>query len=97
MAAAGARVVGPAFTLDKALVLAARADVQAAVLDIQLGRDTVAPVVRALIARDIPFVLYTGPIDTDPIRAQWPTCGVVAKPASAPVLVAAVVRAIRRR
>jgi hypothetical protein len=30
----------------------------------------------------VPFAFYTGQTETDPIRAEWPRCAIVAKPAS---------------
>jgi len=93
---AGAEIVGPALTLESAVALAEFRDVNAAVLDIQIGHDTIAPVTQLLSARGIPFLFYTGQIDTDPIRAQWPAALVVSKPASAQTLTAALRRLLRR-
>ena len=52
---AGAQVIGPAYTLDEALQLAAGM-IDIAVLDINLGRLKVWPVAQALRDRGIPFV-----------------------------------------
>ena len=93
---AGADIVGPALNLDSALALAEFRDMDAAVLDIQVGHDTIAPVAQLLSSRGIPFLFYTGQIGTDPIRAQWPAALVVSKPASAQTLIAAVRRLLRR-
>ena len=48
---AGAEIVGPALTLESAVALAEFRDVNAAVLDIQIGHDTIAPVTQLLSAR----------------------------------------------
>jgi DNA-binding NarL/FixJ family response regulator len=93
---AGADIVGPALTLESAVALAEFRELDAAVLDIQVGHDTIAPVASVLAARGIPFLFYTGQIDTDPIRAQWPAALVVSKPSSAHTLIAAVRRLVRR-
>jgi CheY-like chemotaxis protein len=60
LAELGYEVVGPVTRLDRALVLARDAPIDAAVLDVNLnGRDTYA-VADALSARAIPFVFATG-------------------------------------
>ena len=92
---AGADIVGPALNIETAVAFTEFRDLDAAVLDIQIGHDTIAPVARALASRGVPFLFYTGQVDTDPIRAQWPTALVVSKPASASALIAAVRRLVR--
>ena len=52
-------VVGPAYNLAQALELAA-ADIDAAILDVSLGKDNSYPLADALIARRLPFALATG-------------------------------------
>jgi len=42
-----------------------------------------------------PFAFYTGQTETDPIRAQWPDCEIVAKPAAPKAIVAAVAGLLR--
>jgi DNA-binding response OmpR family regulator len=90
LSAAGAEVIGPLLTVSEALAAAAREDLTAAVLDIQIGSDSIGAVALELSARGIPFVFYTGQVHTDPIRAQWPMCRVVSKPAPAHRLIAEV-------
>ena len=87
---AGAQVIGPSLTLAEAFALACRETLSAAVLDVRLGRDTVGPVARQLAARGIPFLFYTGQVETDSIRAEWPHCKIISKPASLRTLVGAV-------
>ncbi len=84
---AGAEVIGPSYSLDDAMDHAEDDDLSAAVLDIRLGEDTIAPVARLLTERGIPFVFYSGQIDNDPILAEWPTSTLVPKPASPRVVV----------
>jgi DNA-binding NtrC family response regulator len=86
---AGAEIAG-CRTVEDALALAAKNGLAAAVLDIRLGRETIAPVARELARRGIPFVFYTGQIDTDAMRAEWPDCIIVPKPAQARTIVTAV-------
>lgn len=58
---AGAVVVGPVPTVAMALDLLAReADLDGAVLDVNLGGDLVYPVADALAGRKVPFVFVTG-------------------------------------
>src|SRR5215831_14789420 len=52
----GAKVVGPAHTLNQALELASQADITLAILDWRLGKDSVGPLARMLASRNIPFV-----------------------------------------
>ncbi len=60
LAELGYTVVGPVTRLDRALDLAREAEIEGAVLDVNLnGRDTYA-VADALAARSIPFVFATG-------------------------------------
>jgi two-component SAPR family response regulator len=57
---AGARIVGPLPTADEALRVLAHEHVDAAVLDIALGRHTVYPVAHELRRRAIPFLFLSG-------------------------------------
>ena len=94
---AGAAIVGPAHTLSDAMALATREAISAAVLDLRIGRQSVEPVVRALAARSIPFLFYSGQAPSDPVRTQWPDAAVVSKPVLAPVLVAALELVLKGR
>jgi len=58
--AAGAEVFGPANTLEQALTLAGRESFDCAVLDVNLGGRTVAPLAALLRRRGAPFLLVTG-------------------------------------
>src|SRR5690606_37046196 len=58
--AAGARVLGPASSVGEAGEIAARERPDAAVLDINLGGETVAPLAEALAARGVPLVFTSG-------------------------------------
>jgi DNA-binding response OmpR family regulator len=93
---AGAQVIGPSHTLQHALALAEREHLTAAILDIQLGPDSVGPLAQRLTDRGIPFVFYTGQVHTDPIRTRWPNSKVISKPATAANLIAAVASVIKK-
>jgi CheY-like chemotaxis protein len=56
----GCEVIGPASTVSEALDLAARSKLDAATLDVNLGKETVYPVAEALEQARIPFVFVTG-------------------------------------
>ncbi|HEX4712270.1 HWE histidine kinase domain-containing protein [Phenylobacterium sp.] len=56
---AGARVIGPAYELEEAMVLLDQ-PLDAAVLDANLNGHSVTPVAQALAARNVPFVFATG-------------------------------------
>lgn len=55
----GCMVVGPASTVAQALALVGQ-DVDAALLDVNLGAEHVYPVADALAAADVPFAFVTG-------------------------------------
>lgn len=56
----GCSVVGPAPTIAEALPLATEADIDVAVLDLNLGGQPVYPVADALRARGLPYVFASG-------------------------------------
>ena len=87
---AGAVVVGPGRTFAQSLRLASRAKLSAALLDVRLGLEHVAPVAKALQRRGVPFAFYTGQSDTDLVHREWPAAPVIAKPTPARQLVSAV-------
>jgi len=60
LTAAGAKVVGPAGTIEEALNLLNDQPVDRALLDVNLGGRLITPVARALTRRRIPFVYLTG-------------------------------------
>ena len=85
-----AEVVGPSHTLAAALDLAAHADVSAAILDLCLGPESIAPVARLLNERGIPFLFYTGQSESDPVRREWPRVLSLPKPTPTRQIVQAV-------
>jgi DNA-binding response OmpR family regulator len=56
----GAVVLGPASNVAAARQLVADSTIDCAVLDVNLGRESVAPLVRELSDLKIPFVFMTG-------------------------------------
>jgi ActR/RegA family two-component response regulator len=92
---AGATIVGPAFTLSRALELATRENISAATLDLRLGHDSSASVAAVLDERHIPFLFYTGQPVGDPVRRAWPHTKVLSKPASGHAIVDAIAEIMR--
>jgi DNA-binding response OmpR family regulator len=90
LADAGAEVVGPACSVDEALDLVEDGRPSAAVLDVRLAGEDISPVASALHRRHIPFVFYSGQVETDATMRGWPGASYVAKPAPSRVLVAAI-------
>ena len=56
----GSEVVGPAATIEAALELARREDIDAAVLDVNVRGQRIDPVAEALMARGVPVLFATG-------------------------------------
>ncbi len=84
---AGAEIVGLCRTVNEALRLTAKDGPTCAILDVRLGRETVAPVARLLARRGTPFVFYTGQVDNDPALAEWSDRKIVSKPAQPTTIV----------
>jgi PAS domain S-box-containing protein len=61
---AGHSVVGPARSLQQGLHLAESEDIDAALVDVSLGRDSSAPIADRLLARSVPFAFATGYADS---------------------------------
>jgi len=92
---AGAIIVGTCTDVAAALAVANRASkIDAALLDIRLGHESIAPVAHALRERGVPFVFYSGQTETDPIHLEWPTVRIIQKPAPPWAIVSAVAHAI---
>lgn len=77
--AAGASVVGPAPSVDRALALIDAETLDAAILDVNLNGDRSFPIAEVLHARGIPFLFATG-YDCDDIPAAWNGYPCVVKP-----------------
>jgi CheY-like chemotaxis protein len=71
-------VIGPAHTLAAALKLA-EMDLDAAIVDVALGKDRSYPLADALSARGVPFALTTG-YGPEGIEAKYRTRATLGKP-----------------
>jgi hypothetical protein len=90
---AGADKVEACRTIEDALRVTD--GVTAAILDVRIGPDSVAPVARKLAARGTPFLFYTGQVGNDPMLTEWPNCNTISKPAQPQVIVKAVAELLR--
>ncbi len=77
-------------TVGEALSTLEAQPVSAAVLDVQLDRETSDVVADRLVQRGIPFLFYTGQLEAAPRHGDWPKCRVIPKPAPSETIVAAV-------
>jgi chemotaxis family two-component system sensor kinase Cph1 len=93
---AGAKVVGPAVTLDEAKRFATEEALSAALLDIRLDDDDVWPVARILAARGIPFVFSTGHFDRASLPPEWSERPILTKPVGRQKIIAALTDVIPR-
>lgn len=77
---AGATVLGPVGSVADALaILDVTADIHAAILDVNLGKETAYAIADALSARDVPFVFTTG-YDKDILPPRFAHVTVCTKP-----------------
>ncbi|MBB2682728.1 UNVERIFIED_ORG: CheY-like chemotaxis protein [Rhizobium etli] len=80
LAEAGALVLGPAQSLERAFELLTAADVlDAAVLDVNLHGKQVYPIADTLVERHVPFVFTTG-YDASTLPARFKSMSCYAKP-----------------
>jgi DNA-binding response OmpR family regulator len=75
----GHSVVGPALDLASALQLADSGGVDAAIIDVSLGREKGYPLAEVLDAKGVPFVFATG-YGTDGLDPPWRGRETLAKP-----------------
>jgi DNA-binding response OmpR family regulator len=79
---AGVPAVCACRTVHEALSTLEKQPISAAILDVQLDRETSGPVAQRLAERGVPFFFYTGAVEDGPVRREWPECKVVTKPAA---------------
>ncbi|MDX7950233.1 response regulator [Lichenihabitans sp. Uapishka_5] len=92
--AAGARVLGPAPSVEQALtLLASEPRVDAAILNLNLGGEMSFPVAEALLSRGIPFVFTTGYGD-GALDERYPQIARCEKPTNMQALHAALTTAL---
>ncbi len=84
---AGAEVVGPAGTLERALELSEAEPLNCSVLDVNLRDGHVFPAAEVLRERRIGIIFYTCYVDPDGLIRDWPDAQVLAKPAPSHLLI----------
>ncbi|WP_243851199.1 response regulator [Rhizomicrobium electricum] len=92
----GAQVLGPYHNVADALEHAGSDDISAASLDVNLGRETAAPVASVLAERNVPFVFYSVQTN-DPAIADWRHVTMIQKPAAPSDLIEAIATLVQRR
>jgi DNA-binding NtrC family response regulator len=78
--AAGAKVVGPAATLDEALRILRETGCDAVLLDLRVGEHNATSLARQLVKDGVPFVVQTGYPNSIFLKTDWPGCRVILKP-----------------
>jgi DNA-binding response OmpR family regulator len=92
----GAQVLGPYHNLADAMEHAKSDDISVASLDVNLGRDTAAPIASLLAERAVPFVFYSVSTN-DPSLANWRHVPLIEKPAAPNALIDAMATLVRAR
>ena len=94
-AAAGFVIEGPVPSLAKALVIVEHADINGALLDINLDGEKVWEVADALLSRDIPVVFVTG-YERESIPDKYADVPLCLKPVEGSAVVETLLQAVRR-
>ena len=81
----GFSVLGPFSRLSEAMVAAVHDDIDAGIIDVNLGGEFVYPVADVLVARKIPFVFVTG-YGVESIESRFADVPIVKKPVQRQVL-----------
>ena len=95
LAELGFSVVGPVSRAAEALVTARVDELDAAILDVNLGGDLIYPVAEMLAARSVPFVFVTG-YDAESIDSRYAHVPVLQKPIERDVLQRLFVPGVKR-
>ncbi len=93
---AGYEVIGPAHSVAEALALLAQFGCDAAVLDVNLGRETSEPIARELMKLGTPFATLSG-YSREQLPKMMQTAPQLRKPVSANALIAEVERCLGSR
>jgi CheY-like chemotaxis protein len=91
----GCFVVGPASRIRHALQLASEAEIDAAVLDVNVAGEKVFPVAEVLARRGVPFVFATG-YGAAGIDGAFPDSPILQKPYPEAALARALAEALAR-
>ncbi len=94
---AGAEVLGPAMSVERALELVQAETMDCAVLDVMLRDGPVFPAAQILKDKGAGIVFYSGQVNPENLKQRWPEAEVLVKPAPLPQLLRAVAVACRKR
>ena len=89
---AGATIVGPAATLQRARVLAESGNIDLALLDVNLRGEKIDPIAALLFARATPIVFVTGYGEAP--AGPWTAAPVIGKPFAEAELLCAIRQAL---
>ena len=78
---AGVKVIGPVGTLEEAIAIATREEIDIAVVDVDLHGKQSYPAADILRKKGTPFVWHTGVINRDTFLQTYPDVPVIEKPA----------------
>ena len=92
---AGAETVACCRNVKDGLTAVEQEPPAAAILDVNIGPRTIAPVARRLSRCGTPFLFYTGEIDNESALAEWPGHVVLIKPEQPAAIIAAVAHLLR--
>ena len=90
---AGADVIGPARSVKRAVELAGEEGLDCGVLDVSLNDELVFPAAGILQRKNVNIIFYTGEINPEAIRRDWPAAKVLVKPAPLRTLMQALAEA----
>ncbi len=93
---AGFEVVGPAASVSAALRLIESQGCDLAVLDVNLGRETAAPIAEVLNTKSLPFIALSG-YSSDQLPEIFQRAPLLTKPVDSKKLVSVLRRCLDRR
>ncbi len=92
---AGAEIVGPAVSVQRAEFLARSEQLDVGVLDVTLKGGDVFPIARILTDQGKGIVFVTGMQDTSTLQREWPKAKVLSKPSLPQDLIQATIAVCR--
>lgn len=82
----GAELIGPFADLGALMEAAERVRIDAAILDVRLGRADSFPAADLLARRGVPFVFHSGHVSRETIARAYPEARLVQKPCTPEML-----------
>ncbi len=94
---AGARILGPAMSVERAIELAQSEVIDCAVLDVMLRDGPVFPAAQILKEKGAGIVFHTGHIKPESLKERWPDAAVLIKPVPMNLLIRSVTEVCKRQ